>query len=37
MQKQEPPQYLLRGKKSKLDKKWNRYIPESFDEELRGT
>ena len=36
-EKQAPPQYLVRGKKSKLDKKWNLYIPESFEEELRGT
>jgi predicted transcriptional regulator of viral defense system len=36
-EKQASPQYLVRGKKSKLDKKWNLYIPESFEEELRGT
>jgi predicted transcriptional regulator of viral defense system len=31
------PQYLVRGEKSRLDKKWNLYIPENFEEELRGT
>jgi predicted transcriptional regulator of viral defense system len=36
-EKQGPPQYLVRDKKSKLDKRWNLYIPENFEEELRGT
>jgi predicted transcriptional regulator of viral defense system len=35
-EKQGPPQYLVRGKKSKIDKKWNLYVPENFEEELRG-
>jgi predicted transcriptional regulator of viral defense system len=35
-EKQAPPQYLMRDKKSKLNKKWNLYIPENFEEELRG-
>ena len=32
-----PPRYLVRGKKSSLNRKWNLYIPEGFEEELRGT
>jgi predicted transcriptional regulator of viral defense system len=35
-EKQGPPQYLVRGQKTKLDQKWNLYIPENFEEELRG-
>lgn len=31
-----PPQYLVRGKKSNLNKRWNLYIPDGFEEELRG-
>jgi len=30
-----PPQYLVRGKKSSLNKRWNLYIPDGFEEELR--
>jgi len=36
-EKQAPTLYLVRGKKSKLNKNWNLYIPENFEEELRGT
>jgi len=31
-----PPLYLIRGKKSRLNKRWNLYIPEDFEEKLRG-
>lgn len=31
-----PPQYLMRGLKGPLNKKWNLYIPEDFEEKLRG-
>lgn len=31
-----PPQYMVRGKKSSLNKRWKLYIPEGFEEELRG-
>jgi predicted transcriptional regulator of viral defense system len=31
-----PPQYLVRGKKGSLSKRWNLYIPEAFEEQLRG-
>jgi len=31
-----PPQYLIRGRKGPLNKRWNLYIPEEFEEELRG-
>jgi predicted transcriptional regulator of viral defense system len=31
-----PPQYLIRGRKSRLNKRWNLYIPEDFEEKLRG-
>lgn len=30
------PQYLVRGKKGSLNKRWNLYIPDGFEEELRG-
>lgn len=30
-----PPQYLIRGRKGSLNRKWNLYIPEDFDEQLR--
>jgi predicted transcriptional regulator of viral defense system len=30
-----PPQYLVRGKKNSLNKRWNLYVPEGFEEELR--
>ena len=30
------PQYLIHGKKSPIHKRWNLYIPEDFEEELRG-
>jgi predicted transcriptional regulator of viral defense system len=31
-----PPQYLARGKKGDLNRRWNLYIPEGLEEELRG-
>jgi len=31
-----PPQYLVRGAKSSLNREWNLYIPEDFEEKLRG-
>ena len=31
-----PPQYLIRGLKGPLNKKWNLYVPEDFEEQLRG-
>jgi len=31
-----PPEYLIRGEKGSLDKRWNLYIPEDFEEKLRG-
>lgn len=31
-----PPQYLVRGKKGSLNRRWSLYIPEAFDEQLRG-
>ena len=31
-----PPQYLARGKKGSLNRRWNLYIPEAFEEQLRG-
>jgi hypothetical protein len=31
-----PPQYLARGKKGSLNRRWNLYIPEVFEEQLRG-
>jgi predicted transcriptional regulator of viral defense system len=30
------PHYLIYGKKGPLNKKWNLYIPEDFEEKLRG-
>lgn len=30
------PQYLVRGKKGSLNKRWNLYVPEDFEEKLRG-
>lgn len=30
------PQYLIRGKKGTLNKRWKLYIPEDFEEKLRG-
>jgi predicted transcriptional regulator of viral defense system len=30
------PRYLIRGKRGPLNKKWNLYIPEDFEENLRG-
>jgi len=30
------PQYLVSGKKGSLDKRWRLYIPEEFEEKLRG-
>src|SRR3989304_5456152 len=30
------PQYLICGKKGPLNKRWNLYIPEDFEEKLRG-
>jgi predicted transcriptional regulator of viral defense system len=30
------PQYLIRGKKGALNKSWNLYIPEDFEEKLGG-
>lgn len=30
------PQYLVRGKKSSLNQRWNLYIPNDFEEELRS-
>jgi predicted transcriptional regulator of viral defense system len=30
------PQYLVRGKKGSLNRRWNLYIPEAFEEQLRG-
>jgi len=30
------PQYLVRGGKGGLNKRWNLYIPEDFEEKLRG-
>jgi len=31
-----PPQYLIHGKRGPLNKKWNLYVPEDFEEKLRG-
>jgi len=31
-----PPQYLIRGKSGNLSKTWNLYIPEDFEEKLKG-
>ena len=31
-----PPQYLVNGQKGTLNKKWRLYIPEDFEEKLRG-
>jgi predicted transcriptional regulator of viral defense system len=31
-----PPRYLVRGKKGSLNRRWNLYIPEAFEEQLRG-
>jgi predicted transcriptional regulator of viral defense system len=31
------PQYLIRGKKGGLNRRWGLYIPESFEEQLRGS
>ena len=31
-----PPQYLMRGLKGPLNKKWNLYVSEEFEEKLRG-
>jgi predicted transcriptional regulator of viral defense system len=31
-----PPQYLVHGKKGSLNRRWNLYIPEVFEEQLRG-
>jgi predicted transcriptional regulator of viral defense system len=31
-----PPRYLIQGEKGPLNKKWNLYIPEDFEEKLRG-
>jgi predicted transcriptional regulator of viral defense system len=31
-----PPQYLVRAKKGSLNRRWNLYIPEAFEEQLRG-
>lgn len=30
------PRYLIRGEKGPLNKRWNLYIPEDFEEKLRG-
>jgi predicted transcriptional regulator of viral defense system len=30
------PQYLIHGKSGPLNKKWNLYVPEDFEENLRG-
>jgi hypothetical protein len=30
------PKYLIRGKKGGLNRRWNLYIPEVFEEQLRG-
>jgi len=30
------PQYLIRGTKGTLNKSWNLYVPENFEEKLRG-
>jgi len=30
------PQYLVLGRKGSLNRKWNLYIPEAFEEQLRG-
>jgi predicted transcriptional regulator of viral defense system len=30
------PQYMTRGKKGSLNKRWNLYIPDDLEEELRG-
>lgn len=32
----DPPQYLISGQKSTLNRRWNLCIPEGFDEKLRG-
>ena len=31
-----PPQYLVRGEKGSLNRIWNLYIPQSFEEQVRG-
>lgn len=31
-----PPRYLIHGEKGPLNKKWNLYVPEDFEEKLRG-
>jgi predicted transcriptional regulator of viral defense system len=31
-----PPQYLTRGEKGVLNKRWKLYVPEDFEEKLRG-
>ena len=30
------PQYLVRGKKGRLDERWRLYVPDDFEESLRG-
>lgn len=30
------PQYMVRGKKGRLNERWHLYIPDDFEEELRG-
>jgi len=30
------PEYLIRGEKGSLNKRWNLYIPEDFEEKLKG-
>lgn len=32
----EPPQYLIYGEEGPLNKKWKLYVPEDFEEKLRG-
>jgi len=31
-----PPRYLIRGEKGPLNRRWKLYVPESFEEKLRG-
>jgi predicted transcriptional regulator of viral defense system len=31
-----PPQYLIRGNKGILNRRWNLYVPMVFEEQLRG-
>ncbi|MHA1210666.1 MAG: hypothetical protein ACTSRF_15810, partial [Candidatus Freyarchaeota archaeon] len=31
-----PPRYLVSGEKGSLNRRWNLYVPEGFEEILRG-